>query len=83
MLNDESSKYDPIAMLRARLTADFNQSALANEMGISDQYLSEILRQKRPPSERILDFLGLERVVTYRPKTDGGEGLKKTRSRRR
>jgi len=82
MPNDESMKYDPIAMLRARLTADFNQSALADEMGISDQYLSEILRQKRPPSERILEFLGLERVVTYRPKSTG-EGPKKTRTRRR
>lgn len=82
MPNDESMKYDPIAMLRARLTEDFNQSALADEMGISDQYLSEILRQKRPPSERILEFLGLERVVTYRPKP-AGEGPKKTRARRR
>jgi len=82
---DDSTEYAPITMLRERLTADCNQAALADQIGISPQYLSEILREKRPPSEQVLDFLKLERVVTYRPKSDGVEpkSVKKSRSRRR
>lgn len=75
---------EPISMLEARLTPTFTQAALAEEIGISPQYLSEILRFKKPPSDLVLDFLGLEKIVTYRPKPDGHEKpAKKTRARAR
>jgi len=48
--------------------AGSNQSALAKEIGISAQYLSDVLRGNRNPGKKILDFLGIEKVVIYRRK---------------
>lgn len=73
---------DPLELLKKQLTDDCNQAQLARKMGISPQYLSEILREQRPPSDIVLDYLGLERVITYQPKTAGAEP-KRARRRRR
>lgn len=35
---------------------------------VSTAYLSDVMTGKRQPGEKILDALGLERVVTYRRK---------------
>ena len=61
---------NPLKMLRERL-ADCTQADLADRIGISPQFLSEILHEKRNPSDTVLNFLGLEKVITYRPKTRG------------
>lgn len=44
------------------------QTSLAAELGCSDAYLSQVLSGKKPPSNAMLDAVGLERVtrVTYR-----------------
>ena len=60
---------NPIAMLEGHLAEpNSTQARLAERIGISPQFLSEILKAKRNPSKRVLDFLGLEKVVTYQPR---------------
>lgn len=44
------------------------QKALAKRLGISAQYLSDILKGRREPGQKMLDALGLERVITYESK---------------
>ena len=55
----------PIEELAARLT-DRNQVAVAAELGISAQYLSDVLHERRKPGKKILAALGMERVVIYK-----------------
>jgi len=75
--------HDPVELLKKQLNADCNQAQLADKIGISPQYLSEILRGK-PPGGAVLDYLGLERVITYQPKvTDSAEPATRKRGRRR
>jgi predicted transcriptional regulator len=42
------------------------QTELAARIGVSLPFLNEILRGTREPSGKVLDYLGLERVVIYR-----------------
>jgi transcriptional regulator with XRE-family HTH domain len=62
-------EYDPIEMLRVRLSPLCTQSDLARQIGISPQYLSEILKGRRPPSKIVIDFLDLEKIIIYRLRT--------------
>jgi transcriptional regulator with XRE-family HTH domain len=41
-------------------------SEVAAEMDVSVQFLSMVRHGKRPPSETILKWLGLDKVITYR-----------------
>ena len=43
-----------------------NQTDLAKRIGVSKPFLNDILHRKREPSGKVLEFLGLKRVVTYR-----------------
>lgn len=45
------------------------QKPLAEHLGVSESFLSDVLNGRREPTEAILQPLGLERVVTYRRKT--------------
>ena len=56
---------DPISALRTRLKGR-TQTALADELGVSPAYLSDVLRGAKEPGKKILEPLGLYRVVTYR-----------------
>lgn len=42
-----------------------SQRALARTIGVSAAFLSDVLLGRREPSGPLLDFLGIERVVTY------------------
>lgn len=55
-------------LLRARIEAqaDATQKALATKIGVSTSFLCDILNGNREPQGKVLDFLGLDRVVTYR-----------------
>ena len=54
---------------------DGTQKAAAERMGVSQQYLSDVLNENREPGALILDALGLERVVSYRvPSGVKGDG---------
>lgn len=57
-----------LAILEARIFQYGSANKLAQLLGISPQYLHDIRRGTRGLSERVLDQLGLERVVTYRLK---------------
>lgn len=56
-----------LAMLRARVKAAGNQRDAAKALGISQQYLSDVLSGARPVSDRLLRRLGLRKVITYQP----------------
>jgi len=57
----------PREILAARLLRQGStQRALAREIGISEAYLSDILSQRREAGKQVLEYLGLERRVTYR-----------------
>ena len=59
-------------MLQIGVTASGSQKAFAGRLGISEQYLSDILKGRRQPGAKVLKFFGLERVVGYR-RVDGGK----------
>lgn len=47
--------------------AEFDtQAQLADSIGVSAQYLNMVLRGKKNPNGKVLAYLGIERVVTYR-----------------
>ena len=59
---------DPMSVLRKRLDGR-TQKEVAAEIGVSPQYLNDALSGYRDIGPKMLDGLGLERVVTYRRKT--------------
>jgi transcriptional regulator with XRE-family HTH domain len=59
---------NPINLMRKRLEK-MTQSELASELGISVSYLSDILNDRRDPGPRVLEALGVEKVVSYRKKS--------------
>jgi len=59
-----------IDLLRREIAAAGGQSAFARKAGISPQYISEVLRWNKPIGPRLLDALGIEKIITYRRKRD-------------
>lgn len=59
-------------MIQIGVTVDGSQKAFAKRVGISEQYLSDILKGRREPGAKLLNYFGLERVVGYR-RADGGK----------
>ena len=43
-----------------------SRKAWANQHGMSPQYLTDVLAQRRDPGLKVLHALGFEKVVTYR-----------------
>lgn len=58
---------DPLKILEKR-RAGRTLAELARELEVSSAYLSDVMNGNREPGPKILDALGLERVVTYRTK---------------
>jgi len=58
---------DPISVIESRLRTT-SQRQLAAQLGISASFMGDIVQGRRPPSDRVIDALGLERVVIYRRK---------------
>lgn len=57
-----------IEMLRKRVADSGGaQSGVARELGISRQYLNNILAARIDPGPKVLEALGLVRHVTYLP----------------
>ena len=48
-----------LVLLRKRLE-DTTQRGLAAKIGVTQQYLCDVLKERRPPGPAILSFLGLE-----------------------
>jgi hypothetical protein len=61
-------------MLDIALQVEGSQKVLAKKMGVSAQYLCDVMKNRRALSgaTSILNWLGLEAVVSYRRK-DGGQ----------
>jgi transcriptional regulator with XRE-family HTH domain len=57
---------NPLEALRSRVERAESQASLARELGVSPQYLNDVLAERRPPSERLLAALGIE--IVYRRK---------------
>lgn len=55
---------DPITQLQSRVE-ESSQVLVAAELGVSQQYLSAVLRGLKAPGKSILKALGLERSVVY------------------
>lgn len=55
---------DVIEMLRYRVDREGTQTALSIQIGITPQYLSDVLKGRRRPGPAILNFLGLEMAYT-------------------
>lgn len=43
-----------------------SQKSLANELGVSEAYLSDVINGRRDAGDKLLKPLGIERVVTYK-----------------
>ncbi len=49
-----------------KLTKVKTQRQVADDLGVSAQYLTDVLKGRRAPGKKILDGLGLERLIIYR-----------------
>lgn len=56
---------DVVSTLKAMVDAEGTQSAVAKKLGISPMYLSDLIRKRREPGEKVLKSLGLVRVIVY------------------
>ena len=54
-----------IAKLHAEAAKLGEQRLLAKQLGISSQYLSDILNGRREPGEKVLAALGIKRADLY------------------
>ena len=64
---------DVVRMLERRCNGR-SQRDVAAELGVSEQYLSDVLRGRTDPGPMILEGLGVERVVTYRRRKGSHNG---------
>ena len=56
---------NPIAELHNAVAWAGSQKQWADDHGISYAYVSDVLQGKREPGDKVLDALGLVKVVTY------------------
>jgi len=53
--------------LRERMKPEQTQASFAEQIGVSPQFLCEVLKGTRRPGKRILEYLGYEKHIVYRP----------------
>ena len=54
---------DPIQAIRLKAEQHGSVAAFAREAGLAPSYVHDVLRQRRPVSDKLLGALGLTRVV--------------------
>ena len=59
------SLQDVVAQLRKQANEAGSQKLLAEKMGVTPQYITDILKGRREPGEAVLKPLGLRKVVSY------------------
>lgn len=59
---------DVLDILRAGIKTHGTQANYADFLGITQGYINDMLKRKRDPGPKVLDALGLEKVVVYREK---------------
>lgn len=57
-----------VSIIQERVASAGSQQAAADILGISAQYLCDLLHGRREPSETIADALGFTKRVVYLPK---------------
>lgn len=55
-----------LGRLRAAIATVGTAAEFCRKHSVSEAYVSEVLSGSKPPADKILAALGLERVVTYR-----------------
>lgn len=60
------NKTDVLTMLRGHISYEKSQKDLAVEMGVSQAYVSDLLKGNRDPGPKVLAFLGLRKIVVYK-----------------
>jgi transcriptional regulator with XRE-family HTH domain len=60
------TKEKVIDLLLLRVEKAETNKAAAEALGVSPQYLGDVLRGRTEPAGKMLAALGIERVVTYR-----------------
>jgi DNA-binding transcriptional regulator YdaS (Cro superfamily) len=55
-----------IERLRMACASIGGQKAFARAHGFTPAYVHDVLHGRRPPADRILEALGLERIIIYR-----------------
>ena len=59
-----------VALVWRATEKEGTQKALADKIGVDPSFLHDVLFLKRAPTGKVLDYLGLERVVIYRKKSE-------------
>ncbi len=63
---------DPLVVLRVACERAGSQAAWAREVGLSPQYVTDVLVGRRRPTDHVLSLLGLRRIERfawkYRPR---------------
>jgi len=56
---------DILNLLRREAEKEGSQKELAARLGVTAQYVSDVLNERREPGESILKPLGLRKVISY------------------
>ena len=56
---------DDVLRMMKRQQGDRSQYALAQELGVSNQFLTDIFKGRRAPGEKLLSALGLTQRTIY------------------
>jgi|AntAceMinimDraft_5_1070358.scaffolds.fasta_scaffold21133_6 transcriptional regulator with XRE-family HTH domain len=63
-LSDHITQSQVLARLHA-IIKNRTQASLAEDIGISRSFLNEVIKGTRPPTGKILDYLGLRAETVY------------------
>lgn len=66
-MSDSLDVVDVCAYIRTRCAAAGSQRAWADLHGFSDQFVSNVLGARKMPSARMLEVLGLRKVIRFQP----------------
>jgi transcriptional regulator with XRE-family HTH domain len=54
-----------VERIRVEVASAGSQEAAAKRLGVSAQYLCDVLKGRREPGKKLLDAIGYRRVVVY------------------
>lgn len=60
-----------LSELRRRIDAAGSQKAVAEAAGVSQQFLTDVLKGRRAPSGALINWLGYKREIVYRRIVNG------------
>jgi hypothetical protein len=64
-ISERMTKEQVVALLESECVKAGSQAAWARKYQVSPAYLSDVLAGRREPGGKLLDALGLERLVSY------------------